>query len=59
MKRNLCIGGIFVALIIALALGSAELKKKATVEAASVQAPIFEVDPFGRSRCRTNGFWDR
>lgn len=45
MKRNLCIGGIFVALIIALGLGSAALKKRATVEAASVQAPIFEVDP--------------
>src|SRR5579862_3159300 len=46
MKRNLCIGGIFLALIIALGLGSSALKKRATVEAASVQAPIFEVDPF-------------
>src|SRR5579862_9405705 len=46
MKRNLCIGGIFLALIIALGLGSSALKKRATVQAASVQAPIFEVDPF-------------
>jgi DNA-binding beta-propeller fold protein YncE len=45
MKRNLFIGAIFVASIVALALGSAVLEKKAAVEAASVQAPMFEVDP--------------
>src|ERR1700681_4006421 len=46
MKRNLCICAIFLALIVGLGIASATLKKRATVEAATVQAPIFEVDPF-------------
>ncbi len=45
MKRKLCIGAGFLALIAALALGSKALEKKAAVEAATVQAPMFEVDP--------------
>ena len=45
MKRNLYVGTIFVALLVALGVGSAVLQKKASVEAADVQAPMFEVDP--------------
>ena len=45
MKRNLCIGASFLAVVGALAAGNAVLEKKVAVEAASVQAPIFEVDP--------------
>jgi DNA-binding beta-propeller fold protein YncE len=46
MKRNLYVGAIFAALLIALAAGSAWFQKRATVEAAAMQAPMFEVDPF-------------
>ena len=45
MKRNLCIGAAFLALIAALGFGARVLEKKAAVEAATVQAPMFEVDP--------------
>src|SRR6476646_10794206 len=45
MKRNLGIGLTFVAVLAALSMLSAWLEKKATVEAAAVQAPRFEVDP--------------
>jgi DNA-binding beta-propeller fold protein YncE len=47
MKRNFYIGATFVGFLIALGLGlrSAVLEKKAAVEAAAVQAPMFEVDP--------------
>jgi DNA-binding beta-propeller fold protein YncE len=46
MKRNLYIGVIFAALLIALAIGSALLQKRAVVHAAGgTQAPRFEVDP--------------
>ena len=45
MKRKLCVGATFVALIAALGFGSRMLEKKAAVEAAAVQAPMFEVDP--------------
>ena len=45
MKRNLGIGLAFIVVISALGIGSAVLEKKATVEAAGVQAPRFEVDP--------------
>jgi len=45
MKRNLGIGFAFIAVVAALGIGSALLEKKATVEAAGVQAPRFEVDP--------------
>src|SRR5579872_2025788 len=46
MKRKLSIGAIFVAVILALGIGSVILEKKAAVQAAGVQAPRFEVDPF-------------
>src|SRR5712692_7422503 len=45
MKRNLYVGAAFLALLVALGAGSAVLQKRAAVEAASVQAPTFEVDP--------------
>jgi DNA-binding beta-propeller fold protein YncE len=45
MKRNLCVGAAFLALIAALGFGSRALEKKAAVEAATVQVPMFEVDP--------------
>jgi DNA-binding beta-propeller fold protein YncE len=45
MKRNLYIGAIFLACLVALGVGSAVLEKRAAVEAAGVQAPMFEVDP--------------
>lgn len=45
MKRNFLIGGIFLALLVALTAGSVLLEKKAKAEATGVQAPRFEVDP--------------
>jgi DNA-binding beta-propeller fold protein YncE len=46
MRRNLYVGAIFVALLVALGAGSVMLQKKAVVHAAGgVQAPRFEVDP--------------
>ena len=45
MKRNLGIGLAFITVVAALGIGSTWLEKKATVEAAGVQAPRFEVDP--------------
>src|ERR1700680_2195017 len=46
MKRNLYVGGIFVAVLVALAIGSVVLQKRAVVHAAGgSQAPRFEVDP--------------
>src|ERR1035437_5886670 len=45
MKRNLYIGAGIFALVIALAVGSAVLEKRAAVQAAGVRAPMFEVDP--------------
>src|SRR5712671_6844918 len=45
MKRNLYVGTIFLGLVAALGIGSVLLKKRAAVEAAGVQAPMFEVDP--------------
>ncbi len=45
MKRNLSIGAVFVAVLLALGVGSTLLEKKARVEAAGLQAPMFEVDP--------------
>jgi len=45
MKRNLLIGTTCLTAIIGLGIGSAVLDKRATVEAAGVQAPRFEVDP--------------
>src|SRR5712691_12674951 len=45
MKRNLFVGSAFVVLLVALGIGSALLQKRAAVQAAGVQAPMFEVDP--------------
>ncbi len=45
MKRNLYVGAAFLALLVALGAGSALLQRRAGVEAAAVQAPMFEVDP--------------
>src|SRR5207248_5196446 len=45
MKRNLCVGAIFLTLVVVLGVGSTVLEKRAAVEAASVMAPRFEVDP--------------
>src|ERR1051326_9052287 len=44
MKRHLIIGSSFVAAIAVLGNASQILEKRATVEAAAVQAPRFEVD---------------
>jgi len=46
MRRNAYIGASFVVVIITLAIASSVLERKAAVEAAGVQAPTFEVDPF-------------
>src|SRR3984885_2077979 len=46
MKRNLYVGGIFVAALVALGVGSIVLQKRAVVHAAGgSQARRFEVDP--------------
>jgi DNA-binding beta-propeller fold protein YncE len=45
MKRNLSIFIATLGVVVALGIGSSLLEKKARVEAAAVQAPIFEVDP--------------
>jgi hypothetical protein len=45
MKRNVWVGATFVAVLAGLGIGSAWLEKKASLEAAAVQAPRFEVDP--------------
>ena len=45
MKRNIYVGATFLALLIALGVGIIVLQKRAAVEAATVQAPMFEVDP--------------
>ena len=45
MKRKLAVGATFLAILIALGIGSSLLEKRAAVEAAGVQAPMFEVDP--------------
>src|SRR6266498_818637 len=45
MKRNLCIGAAILTLLAVLLAGEIALEKRAVVEAAGVQAPIFEVDP--------------
>src|SRR5712691_8791384 len=46
MVRNHYMGAGFLTLITALGIGSVVLQKRAAVEAAAVQAPMFEVDPF-------------
>jgi hypothetical protein len=45
LKRKLYIGAIFFALVVSLAVGSVLLEKRAAVQAAGMQAPMFEVDP--------------
>jgi DNA-binding beta-propeller fold protein YncE len=45
MKRNIYVGATFLALLIALGVGIIVLQRRAAVEAATVQAPMFEVDP--------------
>ena len=46
MRRNPYIGASFAVVIITLAIASTVLQRRAAVEAAGVQAPAFEVDPF-------------
>jgi hypothetical protein len=45
MKRNMYVGAAIIALAAGFGIGSAVLGKKATVQAAGVTAPRFEVDP--------------
>ncbi len=45
MRRNIYVGAGFLAIIAALGVGYITLEKRAAVEAATVQAPMFEVDP--------------
>jgi DNA-binding beta-propeller fold protein YncE len=45
MNRKLATGLAFTGLALALGVGSIVLEKKGRVEAAAVQAPMFEVDP--------------
>src|SRR6266571_2391845 len=45
MKRNFYIGAIFLLIFLALGVGSTLLERRGAVEAAGVQAPVFEVDP--------------
>src|SRR4051812_45769624 len=45
MSRNGRMGGIFVAVLLALGVGSVLLDRVAKVKAAAVMAPRFEVDP--------------
>jgi DNA-binding beta-propeller fold protein YncE len=46
MKRNLYIGGAFLTLLAVLLASEVALEKRVVAEAAGVQAPMFEVDPF-------------
>ena len=45
MKRNLCVGLLFVVVLALLLAASSILQTRVAVEAAGVQAPRFEVDP--------------
>src|SRR5690349_14866972 len=45
MKRNLYIGMSFLVVLVLLGIGSALFQRRARVEAAAVEAPMFEVDP--------------
>src|ERR1041385_2033283 len=45
MKRNLYVGVVILMLLAVLLAGEIALEKRAAVEAAGVQAPMFEVDP--------------
>jgi len=46
MRRNTYVGAGFLVVILVLAIASAVFQRRAAVEAAGVQAPTFEVDPF-------------
>jgi len=45
MKRNACVGAIFLLVLGTLAVANYFLEQRAAVEAANVMAPRFEVDP--------------
>jgi DNA-binding beta-propeller fold protein YncE len=45
MKRNLCVAGVFLIVLVALIFANVVLQRQAAVEAAGVMAPKFEVDP--------------
>src|SRR6266853_993273 len=45
MKRSVWIGAAILVLVAGLGVGSIVLERKAAVQAAGVQAPMFEVDP--------------
>jgi hypothetical protein len=45
MKRNIYMGAVIFALVVALRIGSVVLEKRAAVQAAGIQVPMFEVDP--------------
>lgn len=45
MKRKFYVFAIFLAVLAALEVGSLKIEKQAAVEAAGVEAPMFEVDP--------------
>src|SRR5581483_5648818 len=45
MTRNRCIGASFLTVLIVLAAAYRVLEKRAAVQAAGVQAPMFELDP--------------
>ena len=45
MKPNIYIGAIFLSVLVILEVGSLKFAKRAAVEAAEMQAPMFEVDP--------------
>ncbi len=46
MTRRIIVGAALLALAVGLGAGSVLLDRRAAVEAAAVQAPRFEVDPF-------------
>src|ERR1700688_994203 len=48
MKRNHYIGAAFLACILGLGVATVMVERRSAVEAADVQAPIFEVDPLWR-----------
>jgi len=45
MRRNTYLGVGFLAVVVALAIGSTIFQRRAAVQAAGIQAPTFEVDP--------------
>ena len=45
MRRNFRIAASFLSLMAVLGVGSVTLERRAAVQAAGVEAPMFEVDP--------------